>query len=276
MATLHLMDSGRTPRRHLQYSWRPGQREQLTLDLRTSASASADGTDASPKEFPLPPILIQIAVEPGSVSPEGDLHYAWHVTSATAGANMSDAGIQPQILAGVRAQLLPLQHLSGSGTVTNQGISREVMVDPASLGDGGTGSEMVLQVVQTLRDVAAPLPREEVGLGARWQKFSRIDSDDAHVAQTETFTLTALDGESGDLDDLLAQTASPQAIPGASRSRGPRMDSMLTSGVSKMHFSTTRLVPHMSFEGTAEMVAAHTTITTHMKIDLSGATGVSH
>ncbi len=267
-ATVQLLDPGRPPRRRLRYAWRLDQQETLALELRTSAEVRG----ADPPEIHLPPIRITVAIEPESISPQGDLRFAWHVTGATA-ATEADASIIAQIADGVRAQLFPVEHLSGTAAVTDQGLSREMTVDPTSLGDGGAPGEMVVQVVQTLRDVAAPFPDEDVGLGARWQKLSRIDAKDVKVAQTESFSLTDVRDDSGSLEDVLAQTASPQSLPVAAG--GPSMESMLTSGEWKIHFSRMRLVPRMAFDGTSQMVASHMAVTTHMQIAVEGTVGAA-
>jgi hypothetical protein len=277
---MQLLDAGQAPRRRLRYAWRPNQKEQLGLDLRTSASTEVGGTKQP--EIPLPPVHITVAIEPQSVSPEGDLSYAWHVTAATVNA---DPAMSAEIADGMRAQVAPIIHLAGTGVVNAQGLAKDVTVDPSSLGDGGSQAQMVVQVVQTLRDVAAPLPAEEVGQGARWQKLSRLDAKDAHVAQTDTFTLATMRGDNGTLDDALAQTASPQTLAAPSSGGPPaRMESMLTSGEAKTRFSLTRLVPQMSFEGTTQMVVsgqanqgpARMTMMMRVKIGIEGTTGGAH
>jgi hypothetical protein len=190
-----------------------------------------------------------------------------------------------EIVEGMRAQIVPIQHLSGTAVVTAQGLSKDVTIDPSSLGDAGSQAEMVVQVVQTLRDVAVPFPAEEVGQGARWQKLQRVDARDAHVAQTDTFTLKTIRGESGTVEDALAQTASPQNLVGpSSGGPPPRMESMLTSGEAKTRFALSRLVPQMSFEGTTQMVvsgqaaqgAARMTMMMRVKIAVEGTTGAAH
>ena len=269
MATLQLLDPGQPPRRRLRYVWRVDQREQLALDLGTSATVGGKS------DIALPTAHIAIAVEPKSVSPEGDLQYAWRVTGTSVKA---DPAVSPEIADGMRQQVGLVEHMRGTAVETAQGLSKDLTVDPTSV-DPGSQTQMVVQVVQTLRDVAAPLPAEEVGEGARWQKLARMDARDAHVVQTETFTLASMKGDTGTLADSLAQTASPQSVsPGG----GPpaRIESMLTSGEAKYRFALTRLVPQMAFEGTSQMLLAgqgaetpgRMALTVRVKIALDGTT----
>ena len=275
-ARLKLLDPGQSPRRKLRYSWRPGQRETLVMDLRTSASTE-EGSSKQP-EIQLPPVHIVLAIDPLDTSPAGDLSFAWRVTST---AVNPDAQTPATLTDGMRAEVAAIEHLSGTAAVTSSGISTRISIDPeqwhevdagarsqagASDVEGGASAagvtrQMVEQVRQTLRDVAAPFPEEEVGVGARWQKLSQLASRDARVTQTEVFTLAKLTASTGALDDILAQTAPPQPLlsPGGAPGTQARIESMLASGDGKTQFDLTRLVPQTHFGGTTTMVvSSHT------------------
>jgi hypothetical protein len=295
-ATMKLIDPGQPPRRKLRYAWRTGQRETLVMDLRTSASTE-EGSSRNP-EMQLPPVHIVLAIDPQETSAAGDLTYAWHVTAT---AVRPDAQTPAALTDGMRSEVAAIEHLSGTAVVTSCGISTRISIDPEpwraaerldggrSAADGsladkaappsaGVTGQMVEQVRQTLRDVAAPFPQEEVGPGARWQKLSQLASRDAHVTQTEIFTLTQLTAMTGALDDVLSQTAPPQPLlsPGAQA----RIESMLASGDGKTQFELTRLVPQTKFAGTTTMVVSsrsgdqeerRMTMTMHVEIVIAGS-----
>lgn len=218
------------------------------MDLRTAASTETAGTKQADVTFPS--VHLSIALDPQSVTTDGDLRYAWRVV----GTSVDDSADTPaQVAEGMRAEVAGIAHLSGSAVVTSRGLAKEVDTDSSAFANGEPGTQMAEQVRQTLRDVAAPLPEEDVGIGARWRKLSQLDDKEAHVTQTETFKLVDLAGDRGILDDILAQTAPPQTLhapPGAPR----RMESMLTSGQEKVRFDLTRLVPQATFDGTTTMV----------------------
>ena len=251
-AVVTLLDPGHPPLRKLRYAWRTDRRERLAMDLRTSVSTQLG---AVKQEMPLPPVHVTVDVDPQSVSPDGDLRYGWRVTSATTSV---EPGALPQLADGMRAEVATIARLAGTATVTARGVCEELTVDPGSVVDAGAGTEMVDQVSQQLRDLAAPLPEEAVGKGARWQKLSQLASKDARVTQTETFTLTDLEGDHGTLDDVLAQTAPSQPLraPGVPPQAHARMDSMLASGDAKVRFDLTRLVPRTTYDGTTTMVVS--------------------
>jgi hypothetical protein len=250
-STVKLLDPGREPRRELRYTWRPDRKEHMAIELATTISADGGGQRSV---IPLAPLEIGIDVEPQSVSPAGDLRFAWHVVSAAVGA--LDASSPPEVAQGWSAQLVPVEHLSGTASVSSRGISRGISLDVGSAGDAGNDHEMVVQVLQMLRDAAAPLPDEPVGPGARWQKVSTLDARNGHATQNDTYTLVELQADQGSLADVLAQTASPQALPspaGLPPSTPARMDQLLTSGNAKMRFDLTRLVAQTSLDGTTSM-----------------------
>lgn len=307
-ARIKLLDAGQSPRRALRYAWHTGQRETLVMDLRTSASTE-EGSAKQP-EIELPPVHIVLAIDPREISSAGDLTYAWRVTST---AVSPDAQTPATLTDGMRAEVAAVAHLSGTAVVTSSGISTGISIDPEQwhevdaqaspgvdaqaspiavaqasratdvqrLDDGaaaaGVTGQMVEQVRQTLRDVAAPFPEEEVGPGARWEKLSQLASRDARVTQTEVFTLTQITATTGALDDVLAQTAPPQPLlsPGGPPGTQARIESMLASGDGKTQFDLTRLVPQTRFGGTTTMVVssrsrdeADRTMTMVMRVDI--------
>jgi hypothetical protein len=221
-------------------------REQLAMVLRTAVSEEI-GADST-THIPMPGVRVVIALEPRSISPEGDLHFAWRVSSAT--VLPVDAGAPEPLAQGLEAEVASLEHLSGSASVSARGLASDVSID------GSASGPMVDQVREVLRDVAAPLPEDEVGRGARWQKLSQLAGRGARVTQTETFVLAELDGSRGVLTDALSQTAPAQDLSspqGATAGPGPHMDSMLASGEARTRFDLGRLVPQTTFRGTTSM-----------------------
>jgi hypothetical protein len=222
------------------------------MDLHPSASFEVGGTKQP--DVPLPAVRIAIDIDPQSVSADGDLDARWRVTEARVQQGPEPAS---PIAEGMRAEVAAIERLKGSARLSSRGLSLGVSIDSGSLVDAGATGQMVEQVRQTLRDLAAPLPEEEVGQGARWQKVTQLDAKEAPIAQTETFTLVSLHGDEGTLDGVLAQTAPPQPLyrPGTDEASA-QIDSMLASGNTKEQFDLTRIVPRTRFDGTTTMVAS--------------------
>jgi hypothetical protein len=183
----------------------------------------------------------------------------------------------------MRAEVAEIARLAGSARVTSRGLTRDVSVDhavseqkeaggspgappaiadPAGADPGtdpGADGPMNEQVRQTLRDLAAPMPEEAVGVGARWRKNSVVDTRSARIAQTETFRLVDLHGDRGSLDDVLAQHGPPAAEGTVERENGAdpaRIESILASGDAKVRFDLSRLVPQTLFDGTTSLTVS--------------------
>jgi hypothetical protein len=250
--SMKLLDAGQSPRRTLRYEWRLDQKEQLSMELRTAVSTENMGGPQA--EVPLPAVRIVIAVDPQNITPDRDLRYVWRVTSATVDAADETPA---QIAEGIRAEVAEIARLSGGALVTNRGLAKEVTIDTRGGGKPSGTGQMAETIRQTLRDIAAPLPDEPVGIGARWRKLSQSDDNDTLVTQAETFRLAELQGDRGALDDSLAQTAPPQVLPApALQGTRTRMESMLASGQARVRFDLSRLVPQTSFDGTTQMVVS--------------------
>jgi hypothetical protein len=138
-------------------------------------------------------------------------------------------------------------------------------------------------VLQTLWNVAPPLPDEEVGVGARWRRVSPLAVKSSRATQTDLFTLLAMSETEGRLDDVLTQTAPHQmlSVPGLERGAHAQMESMLASGDARTRFTLSRIVPQMSFEGVTTMVfsadspasaEARSTMVLRVGIDMAGST----
>lgn len=273
-ASVRLLNHGSEPLRPLRYAWHVDRKELMTIELRTTVST--EGAGAPHREMPLPPLHVVVAIDPLAVMPSGDLRFAWHVLQA--GADADAGGAPPEVSEGWRQQIAPVEHLSGTAVVGPDGLSRDVTLDATS--DAAPDAEMVVQVVQMLRDVAAPLPSEPVGLGARWEKVSTLDARNGHATQTDTYTLAELHGDTGKLDDVLAQTTSPQLLPppgGAGSGEPPaRVDSLLTSGTVHLSFDLGRLVAQSKLDGTTAMSLSSQShamrMVMHLGIVVSGET----
>jgi hypothetical protein len=253
-SSTRLLEAGQAPRRRLRYRWRLDQKEQLAMDLRTSAATEIAGSKQP--EIPLPPVHIVLDIDPRSITPEGDLRYAWRVSAATV---ISQPQTPSPIADGMRAEVSAVDHLAGTAMVTSRGLCTAVSVEIAPSLDAGATGQMVEQVRQTLRDIAAPFPEEDIGIGARWQKISELDAKGSRLTQTDTFTLVdPVPGDISTVDDVLAQTAPSQLLrtPGMNSGAEARMESMLASGDAKTRFDLSRLVPQTRFTGTTTMIVS--------------------
>jgi hypothetical protein len=133
--------------------------------------------------------------------------------------------------------------------------------------------QMVEQIRQTLRDLMAPFPDEEVGVGARWRKVSEIEASGVRLEQDETLTLAEIRGGRGVVEDEFTQTAPRQTRPDAAADSGA--PSMLATGRSQTRFDLAQIVPQTTFDGTTEMVTAEAAGSTSHRVTMILRVGIS-
>jgi hypothetical protein len=221
----------------------------LTLDLRTAASTDRDG--ARDPVVVLPSVRITLAIDPLDVSRAGDLHYGWHVLSAHV---LDDSDAAAFVADGLRREVGAVAYLVGDATVDSRGLAKDVAVQGDAEVDPADTPQMVEQIRQTLRDLTAPFPDEEVGVGARWRKDSEIEASNVRLEQDEILTLAEMRGGRGVVGDEFTQKAPGQTMADAASDSGAL--SMLATGRSQTRFDLARLVPQTTFDGTTEMVTA--------------------
>jgi hypothetical protein len=271
-----LLESGALPRHRLRYAWAVGKQESLLLEMRTALVGAR--TEGQILDVPLPAVRIAIVIDSRSVADDGTLTYGWRVTS-TGVAN--DDRMAPQVAEGMRSEAVAVEHLSGTGVVSSRGLGRDLDVSASESGEAITARPIALQILEVLRNVAAPLPDDEVGIGARWQRVSDLAVEGARTTQTDFFTLRGLDGSHGTLDDALEQTAPEQAlsVPGMANGSRAQMGSMIASGSATTKFDLSRLVPATRFEGTTTMTLTsdgtpgsepRTTMVLRVGVDVTG------
>jgi hypothetical protein len=206
------------------------------MELRTAASTERDGTRDS--DVVLPSVRVTIAIEPASQSPAGDLRYGWRVLSARV---VDDPDAAAFVVDGLRREVGAIAYLARDVTVRG-----DAEVDPADT------PQMVEQIRQTLRDLAAPFPTDEIGVGARWRKVSEIEANDVRLEQDETLTLVEARGGHGIVEDEFTQRERGPSLGNPASDGGA--SSMLATGRSRTRFDLERLVPRTTFDGTTEVV----------------------
>jgi hypothetical protein len=199
-------------------------------------------------------VHVTTRITPKGVSPDGDLSYAFQLVDARVDATPGAAREESQAL---EKELAVVKGLTGTGVVSSRGVTKDLAF-ALPKGASQVQGQMLEQVRQMLRDLATPLPEEDVGKNAKWDRTTKIDSQMTKVTQKETFVLVELDGDKGKVTTTVSQSAPPQAIspPGMPPSAHARMESLVATGAGSSHFDLARLVPSSEFNGTTTMVIA--------------------
>jgi hypothetical protein len=200
-------DAGTEPRKVLRFHATPGDKQSVTLTVKTAIGASAAATNAAPPAaVKIPTITIPMDVAVQNISTNGDITF----TSVVGEATVTEEGeTNPQMVQGMKTMLSGLKGFTVTSIVSNRGLSKKtdakVPVDPQTK-----------QIVELIKDVMSEpglsLPEEAIGTSAKWEAKKAVKSQGTSTDQTATSQLTSLDGDhvkaavSGDIKGANSKT----------------------------------------------------------------------
>lgn len=138
--------------------------------------------------------------------------------SATVSVTFSDAsvvptpGADPAVVQATQAGIEPLNRVRGTQTIEADGAVRNASFDTSAVTDPaikGTLDSMTSQI----GTLAAPFPREPVGVGARWTVTSTATLAGLKMTTTTRYTLRSRTGDRDELDQTQEATAVPGPVP---------------------------------------------------------------
>ena len=118
------------------------------------------------------------------------------------------AGMPPEFMEGVRKELAVWKDVSGSMTVDNGGITQKLDVS----GGGAAAVGPMHDIRVALEQTANPLPEEPVGVGAKWEVATVVDTGLVLRGKT-VFELVSLKGKRGAVRFNIEQHSDPKPGP---------------------------------------------------------------
>jgi hypothetical protein len=234
-----LLDAGAEPRRPLRYAFREGTKEVLSLDLSMSMKLSLMG--GMPQEMSLPTMTMVMEVENESVSPERNLRYRFRMKKVDVA---DDPNALPGVVEGMRMGLSGVVGVGGSAVVTPRGVVVDAEFESPPDADPAV-AQALGSVRQHVNQMAAPLPVEPVGVGARWKVVMPVEAQGLTVTQTVVYELVEVLGDTVKLDLTLTQKAQRQTmdLPGMPPGTSSELIELSSSGEGTMELNLGKLVP---------------------------------
>lgn len=195
-AKITVITTGTGPKRALRYKAVAGSKERLDMTMKMSVEVEVPG--AGSQTMDAPAVSMGMNVDITAVSPNGDIGVALVFTEAS----MEGTGIPAGVLD-------PLKGLSAAMTMTPRGLVKEMKFDESKIVD-----PMMKQVLSSsvLDRLAAPMPEEEVGVGAKWIVEQALDANGIQMTQKSTFEVVGMDATSTTLTLALEQSAAEQKV----------------------------------------------------------------
>jgi hypothetical protein len=221
---IKVLSTGSAPRRALRYTVSGPSKERIDLTMQMSLAMTMGDVSLPAPE--IPSMHVGINVDVTGVSAAGDISFTFGYADFTAAGAPFPGEVAAMIA-----------KATGSITMSNRGLLRSMTFD-----EGAGGDPMVKQLMTSagIEKLAAPLPEEALGVGARWEVRQPLGVNGITLTQTTTYEIVALDAASATMKLTVAQDASsqkltlPQMPPGAEAS----LVSMEGSGTGIMTLGT--------------------------------------
>jgi hypothetical protein len=201
-----LLDAGAEPRAVLRLHPKTGDKQTLGMTMKIAMNIKAG--EMPEQAMKLPAITMPMDVTVKSVADNGDITYEMVMGEAS----LSDEpGAAPMVAEAMKSSISKLNGLTGTGIVSNRGITKSVeMKIPA---DADPQIRQVMdQMKESFSNVGVLLPEEAVGPGAKWEAKMPLKSQGMTIAQTLRYQLAAIEGERLAAKMEISQSAANQKI----------------------------------------------------------------
>jgi hypothetical protein len=188
-----LLEAGAEPRKVLRLHPAAGDKQALSLTMKIGKSFNS--------KMSLDSIVKQ-------VGDDGNITY----TLVMNDLSMDDVpGMAPAAAEAMKAAFAAAKGMSGTGTVSSQGVSGELKLATANRNDPVL-SQLGGQIQELVGQLVVALPAEAVGVGAKWEIKSRIKVQGIPVDQTASYELVSLEGETLTVKGTKAENAANKTI----------------------------------------------------------------
>lgn len=241
--SIKVVEPGAEPRRKLRYKWKVGQPETMVTTSKRLVSVEADGKKQP--GMPSPATKMVITIDPKTIGEGGELSYAFTIDAI----ELTSDGLPPQALAGIKKELDALKGTQGQGVMSSRGIVKDSAIQIAAKPRSDVGAQLLEQVKVAVRDLVPPLPAEDVGRGAKWERVTNLSGRITH-SQKELFTLKESLGDQLTLDVVNTQSAPPQPFEGGPQGANLRLESLAGRATGTSMIDLNKLVPRSELHGT--------------------------
>lgn len=258
---VRLIDAGAEPRTIASYAIAKGAAKPLQMGMDLEMSMESGGMKLPATKMPRMNLIFNFNTGDGAGT-------EWPVDGKLSKITIDPKGAaQDQIAAALRPQLGSLEGLGMNYFVDQKGRIRDVKITlPPALPP--MAGQMMSGMTQSVESMTSPLPDEAIGVGAKWEVFSRIVANGADLLQIATFTLDKRDGGVLTLDAGVRQYAAKDAInpPGMPPGAVARLTSYQCQGGGKPVFDMADVAPKSG------SMSINSTMSIELKLDVEGKT----
>lgn len=205
-----LLAAGSGAKAPLRYQLAVGATQTLTLtmDLQLAMSLRTGATETLLPRARLPKTRFTLDLRVLEVAADGaaTLEYR-HRRSEV----VKDPKVEPAVLEATGRSLAELAGLAGRMVVSTRGFVREHRLElPAKLSP--EAQQSLENLKRSMGQLAAPLPEEPVGKGARWQAKTTVELNGAVLDMVSSSELTERKGKRAKIKTAIEQTSGRQEL----------------------------------------------------------------
>jgi hypothetical protein len=233
-----LLEPGAEPRKVLRLHPKPGDKQTLDLTLKMAMESKVGEMETPATKLPAIKISLEATVK--SVADNEDITYEMVMGDLTVS---EEPGVAPMVAEAMKSAFTGVKGLSGSGTISSRGFSKGFEFKAAP--DGNPQARQVVdQMKDAFTELAARLPEEAVGTGAKWEVKMPLKTQGMTIDQTATYEVVSLDGENFKTKSTIVQQAANQKIQNPAMP-GIKVDltKMTGTGSSERTFDLGKLLP---------------------------------
>ncbi|MDX2088794.1 MAG: DUF6263 family protein [Kofleriaceae bacterium] len=261
--TVKLIDAGKNPTKPLRFTVKKGLKKVVVTTMRMGLEMDLGAGGSQRQDIPVLEMIFDMKVT--DVLPNGDIRYEMVFRKPRA---VPDAKTPPNVLAAIDDSVKDLAGVKGYSLVSNRGFVKEASFDVPPNAPP-TAQQMFKSMEQSFSQLAAPMPEEAVGVGAKWETTTALNANGIAMTQVATNTLVSFAGNKATLDIKLVQTAKPQKI--TTNGITADLHSYTANGGGRTHLDLSALMPKDGSMGMAsemKMGAAGQTIGVKLSLDM--------
>lgn len=208
-----LIHAGSAPRAPLRYRYRAGDSVEMRMDMTMSMGMELGGRVIPPQTMPTMRMTVGLTVR--KVSPQGESTIDLLIKDI---GLVGTAGFTPAQQQQFTSALGPLKGFRGSLVVSDRGVTKGMTYQTTA--GMNAGAQQILQNLSSqMKQLSTPLPKEAVGVGAKWRVIIPMHGPPITMASRIVFHLKALTPAGPSLAMTVDGWAPSQtlAIPGMGR-----------------------------------------------------------
>jgi hypothetical protein len=209
-----LLSSGTGKKHKLRYQPTAGTVQALTMSMRMQMRM--DGGEGHQSDTKLPEITIHMLVKVLNVDRRGNIKSSFKIDKVSVARGEPNQKVTADA---IKQALVAMNGIHGEAIINSRGLTKAVSLKlPENM--NASIKETMENVRKSMKQLSSPLPKQAVGVGARWKVVQKLSDPRLTLHQNTIFTLNSINGSQVTLGLVIEQHAKPGVIKLSNSPRG--------------------------------------------------------